>query len=248
MISIKILAVSTWAGCLPSASAVIMLGLMTSAWQIEERVRSLLAKLPPGVTLLAAVKGRSPDQVQAVLRAGIRHLGHNYVQEAASSWQQLGRVGACWHLIGHLQRNKVKRALELFDQIDTVDSERLAQELDRACAATGRRLDVLIEVNSAREENKTGADPLEVPRLARSIDSLQHLRLCGLFTMGPFGPDRERLRQAFRLTRGLFDELKVGRPDFIQLSMGMSDSWELALEEGANVIRLGTALFGPRPT
>jgi len=220
---------------------------MTSTGQIEQRVRSLLTRLPPGVTLLAAVKGRSPDQVQAALRAGLRHLGHNYVQEAAASRQRLGPAGACWHLIGHLQRNKVKRALELFDQIDTVDSERLARELDRACAAAGRRLEVLIEVNSGREENKSGADPAKVPELARVIDGLEHLRLCGLFTMGPFGSDGQRLRQAFRLTRLLFDGLKAGRPDFRQLSMGMSDSWEMALEEGANVIRLGTALFWPRP-
>jgi pyridoxal phosphate enzyme (YggS family) len=217
--------------------------------RITERVAAVLAGLPAGITLVGAVKTRRPDEVAAAVRGGLGHVGHNYVQEAERMREALP-AGLTWHLIGHLQRNKAKRAVELFDMVETLDSLRLAEELERRCAAAGRILPVLIEVNSGREPNKSGVLPEEVPALAGQLDGCPHLRLEGLMTMGPDTGDPENARPYFRTTRRLFEELAAqGRPGQVlhTLSMGMSNSYRVALEEGANVIRLGTLLFGPRP-
>ncbi len=218
--------------------------------QISRNTREILQRLPPGVTLLGAAKGRTPDEIRAALAGGLVELGHNYVQEAARSIDAVGRHCARWHLIGHLQRNKARRAAELFDQIDTLDSAALAEELDKRCAAAGTVLPVLLEINSAAEERKSGVLPDEAEALARRVAGLEHLRLEGLMTMGPLDEDPRRCRQAFRLTRQLLEHLRslhlAGAP-LGQLSMGMSSSWQAAVEEGATQVRLGTALFGPRP-
>jgi pyridoxal phosphate enzyme (YggS family) len=215
---------------------------------IRARVAAILASLPANVTLVAAGKTRSPAELQAAVDAGVTVIGHNYVQEAEDSITALGR-SVRWHFIGHLQRNKAKKAVELFDLIETVDSERLARALDQAAAAAGKRLPVLIEVNSGEEPDKAGALPDQVPALARSLAGCSHLRLEGLMTMGPWDPDGEKMRPHFRLTRQLFDELAgvdLGPGRMETLSMGMSDSYTVAIEEGANLVRIGTALFGSR--
>lgn len=215
---------------------------------IHTHVARILASLPPGVTLVAAGKTRSPAELQAAAEAGVTIIGHNYVKEAEASIAALGhRVR--WHFIGHLQRNKARKAVELFDLIETIDSERLARALDQAAAATGKRLPVLIEVNSGREPGKAGALPEQVPELARALAGFEHLRLEGLMTMGPWDPDGEKMRPYFRLTRQLFAELAgtdLGPGRMQTLSMGMSDSYQVAIEEGANLVRIGTALFGSR--
>jgi pyridoxal phosphate enzyme (YggS family) len=217
--------------------------------RITERVAGLLAGLPEGVTLVGAVKTRTPEEVAAAIRGGLRHIGHNYVQEAERMRAGLS-PGPVWHLIGHLQRNKARKAVEVFDVVETLDSVRLAEELERRCEAADRVLPVLIEVNSGREANKSGALPEEVPVLAEGLTGFPHLRLEGLMTMGPDTGDPELARPHFQTTRRLFEELTVQArpgPALRTLSMGMSNSYRVALEEGANIIRLGTLLFGPRP-
>jgi len=204
--------------------------------------------LPEGVVLVGAVKTRSPQEVAAAMAGGLTHLGHNYVQEAERMKERLPGE-AVGHFIGHLQRNKAKKAVELFDLVETLDSVRLAEELDRRSAAAGRVLPVLIEVNSGREPNKAGVLPEVIDNLAETISRLEHLRLEGLMTMGPDQGDPELARPYFRTTCELFDRL-AGRdlPGTAMkwLSMGMSNSYRVALEEGANIVRLGTILFGPR--
>ena len=196
----------------------------------------------------AAAKTRSADEVRAAIDAGIRVLGYNYVQEAEAIQADI-RADVRWHMIGHLQKNKVKKAVELFDMIETVDSVKLARRLSRVCEQAGKPMPVLIEVNSGREENKNGVLPEDVESLARSIDTLPAVQLQGLMTMGPWVDDPEELRPYFKLTREIFDHLtalKLQNFTMQYLSMGMSDSYHIAIEEGANIVRLGTVLFGPR--
>jgi len=215
---------------------------------IAENVQRILKELPPGVTLVAAAKGRTPQEILEAIDAGIEIVGENYVQEAEAAYAVVGRkVG--WHMIGHLQRNKVKRAVQLFDMIETVDSAKLAAELEKRCARIGRVMPVLIEINSGREPQKSGVLPEEAEELIEEISHFGHLRVRGLMTMGPRTGDPEAARPYFRETKRLFDELKgLGIPnvEMEYLSMGMSNSYKVALEEGANIVRLGTAIFGER--
>ncbi len=216
---------------------------------IADNVRAVLAGLPPGVELVAAAKTRTAAEILEAVAAGIRTIGENYVQEAAAVFPAVGRV-VRWHFIGHLQSNKVKRAVEIFDVIETVDSVSLAAEIDRRAAAAGRTMEVLVEVNSGREARKAGVAPEEVEGLVRSIAPLPHLRVRGLMTMGPFEGDPEDSRPYFVETRKVWEEVRrAGIPgvEMRYLSMGMSNSYRVAIEEGANLVRLGTALFGPRP-
>lgn len=216
--------------------------------QLVEHIRAVLATIPPHVAVEAAAKTRTADEVQAAVEAGVRIIGYNYVQEAQQIKPQV--VGPVqWHLIGHLQKNKVNKAVELFDLIETVDSFELAAALDRRCAVIGKRMPVLIEVNSGREPNKSGALPEEVVELVRRTAELPNLEVRGLMTMGPLLEDPEAMRPYFRLTREIFLEIKalqIPRVKMEILSMGMSDSYRVAIEEGATLVRLGTLLFGPR--
>jgi pyridoxal phosphate enzyme (YggS family) len=216
---------------------------------IVGRTRAILAGIPPRVVVVAAAKTRTPDEVRATLAAGIRVVGENYVQEAEATQAAVGRSSADWHLIGHLQRNKAKAAVRLFDLIQALDSVRLAEAVDAASRAVGRVMPVLVEVNSARELQKSGALPEDVLDLVRALDRLEALRVVGLMTMGPALPNLEPTRLAFRETRGLFETLRAmsfARATMDILSMGMSDSYQVAIEEGATMVRIGTALFGPR--
>jgi len=215
---------------------------------IKENVRALLAELPPGVELEAAAKGQPPEKIKEAIEAGIKIIGENYVQEALVAQRVIGR-SVRWHFIGHLQKNKVKKAVELFDLIETVDSHELALEIERRAAAAGKVMPVLIEVNSGREPQKFGVWPEKVIDLAREIVNLPHLRLMGLMTMGPFTGDPEEARPYFRETRLLFEALKkmnLPNCELRYLSMGMTNSYRVAIEEGANLIRIGTKIFGPR--
>ncbi len=216
---------------------------------VSENVRSLLAELPPGVRLMAAAKGRRPEEVLEAVEAGISLIGENYVQEGVAARSAVG-ARAEWHFIGHLQTNKVRSAVEVFDLIETVDSLRLAREVDRRSAETGKVMPVLIEVNSGRESQKFGVPAEKVAGLARELAGLEHIRLDGLMTMGRLAADPEESRPDFRQTKRLFDELRsLSLPGvrIVTLSMGMSDTYRLAIEEGANLVRLGTRIFGPRP-
>ena len=205
-------------------------------------------EIPASVTIVAACKTRTVIEVETAYQAGLRYFGHNYVQEAQAMLPQL-TIKADWHLIGHLQRNKSKDAVQLFDRIDSVDSTRLAQELEKYCLQAEKVIPVLIEVNSGREVNKSGALPEEVVELAEMICHQPHLRLEGLMTMGPRSGDPQESRPYFVETRRLFEqlaELSLPNTTMRWLSMGMSNSYQAALQEGANMIRLGTAIFGDR--
>jgi pyridoxal phosphate enzyme (YggS family) len=215
---------------------------------IRDNVASLLRELPPGVTLVAAAKSRTPAEVLEAVEAGVAIIGENYVQEAEAAVAAVGRRAA-WHFIGHLQKNKVKKAVEIFDLIETVDSAALAGEIDKRARERGRTMPVFIEVNSGREPQKAGVLPEAAEGLLREIAALPNIRVEGLMTMGPETGEAEDSRPFFRLTRDLFDGLKsLGIPgvNLTRLSMGMSHSYRVAVEEGANMVRLGTRIFGPR--
>ena len=198
--------------------------------------------------MVAAAKGRTIAEAEAAIRAGVTVIGHNYVQEAERMIEVLGDR-AKWHLIGHLQKNKAKKAVGLFDLIETVDSWALAEQIERRCAATGKAMPVLVEVNSGREAAKAGVLPEEVEGLVRRLADLRHLHVQGLMTMGPRFGDPEEARPYFRETKAIFDRIaaaEIPNVEMRTLSMGMSNSYEVAVEEGANVVRIGTKLFGPR--
>jgi hypothetical protein len=216
---------------------------------VEERARRLFSDIPAGVAVVAAAKTRTPDEVRAVLAAGISIVGENYVQETEAAQAAVGRAAARWHLIGHLQRNKAKDAVRLFDLIQTVDSVRLAEAVDAASRALGRVTPILVEVNSAREPQKSGVLPEDATDFVRTLERLEAIHVVGLMTMGPLVADLEALRPAFRETQRLFDKLSrlaLERARMQILSMGMSESYRVAIEEGATMVRVGTALFGPR--
>jgi pyridoxal phosphate enzyme (YggS family) len=210
--------------------------------------KHILETVPSNVTVVAAAKGRTLTEVQAVIQAGITHIGHNYVQEAQPMIEALGD-NATWHMIGHVQRNKAKKAVQLFDVLETVDSLRLAQAIDRRCAAVGKSMPVLVEINSGREASKTGVLPEDVEELVAAITDLEHISIQGLMTMGPRFGDPENARPFFRTARQAFERLSKWNSsniDMRYLSMGMSNSYLVAIEEGANIVRIGTKIFGKR--
>jgi len=207
-----------------------------------------MRELPAGVQLVAAAKTRTVEEIKEAVGAGIRIIGENYVQEAEKVRDAFGS-DVKWHFIGSLQKNKVKKAVELFDMIETVDSFELASEINKRCAAAGRTMDVLIEVNSGSEDQKSGADPVSVRSLAENIARLPNVKIMGLMTMGPFSEEPEDARPYFRSTRKLFEEIKNSNIPGVEmryLSMGMTASYRVAIEEGANMIRIGTKIFGER--
>ena len=199
------------------------------------------------VTIVAVTKGFGPDAVVAARAAGLADVGENRVQEAL---EKMARpelaTGLTWHLIGHLQRNKAKLVPGRFALVHSLDSEELALELDRRAAARGGRQPVLLQVNVAGEEQKSGCAVVDAPALARRLARLEHLALEGLMTMAPFTDDPAVPRRTFRGLRALRDRLKEDGLWLPTLSMGMSGDFATAVEEGATVIRLGTILFGPR--
>lgn len=214
---------------------------------IAENIQRIMKSMPPSVTVLAAAKTRSVQMVQEAYQAGIRHVGHNYVQEAAAMIPVVPEK-LCWHMIGHLQRNKSRQALGLFDMIDSIDSQRLADELEKQAASLGRNVPVMIEVNIGEEEAKSGVQPDRAFQLAQYIRGLSRLKLVGIMTMGPLSGDPENSRAYFKRTARIYEEIKRIQPDMEYLSMGMSHDYRVAVEEGATLVRLGTAIFGERPT
>jgi pyridoxal phosphate enzyme (YggS family) len=198
------------------------------------------------VTLICVTKGIPVERLREALSLGVTDIGENRVQEARGKREALGAgaAGTRWHLIGHLQRNKAKHAVELFDAVHSVDSEPLARELDRHAQAAGKRLEVFVQVNVSGESTKSGVAPGQVVALAETVVSLKGLHLKGLMTIAPLTDDTARIREAFQGLRRLREELRAPAP--LLLSMGMSQDFELAIEEGADLVRIGTALFGPR--
>ena len=215
---------------------------------IKENVTQLLGKLPEGVELVAAAKSRAPEEILEAIETGVKIVGENYVQEAERAYEVIGnRVK--WHFIGTLQRNKVKKAVKIFDMVETVDSVELAREIDKRCAQIGKVMPVLTEINSGREEQKSGVFPEKAEELVREISSLPNIRVEGLMTMGPRVGNPEDSRLYFVETRKVFEklqELDLPNVEMKYLSMGMTNSYKVALEEGANMVRIGTKIFRER--
>ena len=217
---------------------------------LEGRVAAAAARAgrdPAEVTLLGVAKRVAPERVAAALTAGLRDLGENYLQEAVERRGALGpEAGAArWHFIGRLQRNKARAAAAHFDVVQTLDRASLGAALDRGAAAAGRRLDVLVQVNTSGEAQKGGVAPERLPELLDASRDWPHLRVAGLMTLPAATADPEAARPAFAALRALRE--RTGHPELRELSMGMSADFEVAIEEGATIIRIGTALFGPRP-
>ena len=206
------------------------------------------------VTLIAVSKTHGAALVREALSAGASDFGENRVQEAEGKIAEVASREARWHLIGHLQSNKARRAVRLFDVVHTIDSAELVARLEKLCQEEGReRLDALIQVDLGGEETKAGAPPAEVPQIVEAFASCQRLRLTGLMTLPPFFAEAERVRPFFRRLRELRDELARqgafaagGEERAGELSMGMSHDFEVAIEEGATLVRVGTAIFGAR--
>jgi pyridoxal phosphate enzyme (YggS family) len=215
---------------------------------IGDNVQKLLKELPAGVELVAAAKTRTAEEVLAAVEAGIKIIGQNYVQEAEAIYPDIGNK-ARWHFIGHLQKNKVKKAVKIFDMIETVDSVELAQEIDKRCVEIGRVMPVLVEVNSGKEPQKSGVLPEKAEALIKAISGLPNIKVKGLMTMGPRFGNPEDSRPYFVTTKRLFERikaLKIPNVEMKYLSMGMTNSYPVALEEGANLVRIGTLIFGER--
>jgi PLP dependent protein len=215
---------------------------------IAESVQKIKKALPNDIILVAAAKTRTLAEIEAVIAAGLCDIGYNYVQEALPIIEAIGnRVR--WHMIGHLQRNKAKYVADAFDVCQTVDSWRLAKYLDQRCKIVDRILPVLVEINSGEESNKTGVLPGQLDDLVMKISRLQNIKLQGLMTMGPRFGDPEKSRPYFVSTRQAFERIKdkqITNIEMKYLSMGMSNSYLIAIEEGANMVRIGTKLFGER--
>jgi PLP dependent protein len=213
-----------------------------------ERAASRASRRPEGITIVAVSKTFPPEAIRAAYDLGLRHFGENRVQEFEDKQPKLADIGAAWHFIGHLQGNKARRAVNLFDRIDSADSLALGQKLDSAAAAENKRLPILIEVHAGGEQTKSGVAEEEVSALTESLLPFSHLELRGLLAIPPYFDDPERTRPYFRRLRELRDDLsrQIGHPLPV-LSMGMSHDLEVAIEEGATEIRIGTALFGERP-
>ncbi len=201
------------------------------------------------IAIIAVTKTQSVAVIREAVAAGLSVVGENRVQEAVEKAAQLTDLPLEWHLIGHLQTNKVKQAVALFSLIHSVDSERLADEIDRCARLAGKVQDVLIQVNVGGEETKSGIAPSQADHLAVYMDSLPNLRLRGAMTIAPLVEDAEMTRPVFQEMRIIFERLrqKISRPeDFRWLSMGMTHDYRIAVSEGANMIRIGTGLFGAR--
>ena len=229
-------------------------GVAARVAAVRERVAAACARAGRAVgevTLVAAAKGQPIERLRAAVAAGVRHFGENRVQEADEHRAALGELGAglTWHLIGPLQSNKAKPAAALFDVVHSVDRAKIARALDRELAAGGRRVPALVEVNLGREASKAGFPPEGLAAAIRPFADLRHLAIAGVMVIPPPGDTAEGSRPWFRRARALRDEL-AARPEWAGwpglLSMGMSDDFEVAIEEGATHVRVGTALFGPR--
>jgi pyridoxal phosphate enzyme (YggS family) len=215
---------------------------------IRGNINKILSGLPEGVELVAAAKARTPEEVLEAVQSGIKMVGENYVQEAERACEVVGNK-VKWHFIGRLQKNKVKKAVKIFDMIETVDSVEIAREIDKRCQQIGKVMPVLVEINSGEEEQKSGVLPLDAERLIREISGLKNIKVMGLMTMGPRFGNPEDSRPYFIKTREIFDRIKklgLANVEMKYLSMGMTNSYKVAIEEGANIVRIGTKLFGER--
>jgi pyridoxal phosphate enzyme (YggS family) len=221
---------------------------------VKDRVTSAAlacGRDPKAVNLVAVSKTVPADRVLAAINAGVTDLGENYVQEAREKIEALSRETVSWHFIGHLQSNKAKYAVKLFDLIHSVDSLKLAKELDRRARAVGKAQKVLVQVNISGEATKSGIETEQAVALVRQMARLDNLSICGLMTMPPYFNSPEKVRPYFRALKDLHDLIRteaIHNVSMAELSMGMSGDFEAAIQEGATLVRIGTAIFGERGT
>jgi len=216
--------------------------------KISNNVKKLLKETPSDITIVAAVKGRTVEEVQEAIESGIKYIGENYLQEAEKKYPLIGKV-VRWHFIGHIQKRKSKKIVELFDMVETLDSIEVAEEINQEASKIDKIMPVLIEVNSGREQQKSGLTTENVESFIEQISHFKNIKVQGIMTMGPFFEDAEKLRPYFIETRKLFEDIKKKNIQNVEmefLSMGMSSSYKVAIEEGANIIRIGTLIFGSR--
>jgi len=227
-----------------------MIDVAANYRRIVEKVKEAAAKAgrnPSSIRILAAAKSQDIESIRAAIAAGVSLVGENYVQEAEGAKRAIS-AAAEWHMIGHLQRNKCKAAIALFDLIESLDSIALARDLDKEGRKAAKQIRAFVEINLAGEESKTGVAKNQFVALLEEAAKLAHLRIEGLMTVPPLG-EPEDARPYFRELRETLDrvrELRLPNIDLKELSMGMSQDYGVAIEEGATIVRIGTALFGPR--
>ncbi len=218
---------------------------MSVAENLKKVIATIDAVKREPVTLTAVTKNHGVEVMREAIDAGVENIGENRIQEAIEKFETLDRQ-VTKHLIGHLQTNKVKPAVKNFDLIHSVDSIHLAESLNKAALAAGKIQDILIQVNLAKEDSKSGIYEEDLPELVAAVEEMKNLRLRGLMTIAPNFPDVENCRPLFRKMRKIFDEMKATRKNFDFLSMGMTHDYKIAVEEGSNMVRVGTAIFGER--
>jgi pyridoxal phosphate enzyme (YggS family) len=214
--------------------------------KVFENIEKALSKScrKDSVTLVTVTKTVSPERINEAVDSGVTIIGENRVQEALEKFEKVSPK-VIWHLIGHLQRNKVKKALPLFSMIQSIDKIETAREIEKRADGP---VDILIEINSSGEETKSGVEPDRVFQLFDQLKQLKKVVPRGVMTIGPFTSEEKLIRNAFILTRSVFDDLRAGKkiPELQYLSMGMSLDYEIAIEEGSNMVRIGSAIFGER--
>lgn len=230
---------------------------MVTLPQLRERVQEVRRRIgeaaaragrsPDEVILVAVTKGWPRAVVELAVEAGLRDIGESYVQEAMEKKASIP-AGVRFHMVGYLQRNKARKAATMFDVVHSISSLPQASALDHGCREADRVVDVLVQVNVAQDQAKYGIAPGEVGGLLKALEPLDRLRVVGLMTIGPLVDDPQRCRPWFRRLREIRDELALRWPSLCHLSMGMSADFEVAVEEGATMVRIGTLLFGPRTT
>jgi pyridoxal phosphate enzyme (YggS family) len=215
---------------------------------IKQNVKELLDELPADIQLVAAAKTMDASKVMEAIDAGVKIIGENYIQEAEVKYNVIGnRVK--WHFIGHLQNNKIKKAVSIFDMIETVDSAEIASAINKRCIKMGKIMPILIEINSGAEEQKSGVLPENAASVIKEISGFSGIKVMGLMTMGPLAGKPEESRPYFIKTREIFEFIKgldLPGVEMKYLSMGMTNSYNIAIEEGANIVRIGSKIFGQR--
>ncbi len=198
------------------------------------------------IKIVAVSKTFPAEYILELFGSGHKDFGENRVQELIKKKDEIRNVPINWHLVGHLQTNKVKYISNFVYLIHSVDSFKLAEEIDKYAKKNNRIIDVLVQVNTSNEPQKSGIEPEKTPRLCREISSLENIRLCGLMTLAQLTSDTKIIRENFRTLKNLYDELKEKHSDFKYISMGMTSDFEIAIEEGSNMLRIGSAIFGAR--
>lgn len=227
-----------------------MMSVAENLQGIRERIERAAARShrnAEDITLIAVTKTVAAERINEAIQAGVEIIGESRIQEAMDKRENIRPVS--WHMIGHLQTNKVKYAVRIFDMIQSVDSIHLAREINKRCASADRKMPVLIEINTSGEESKYGCAPGKAPELVHAISEMKNLQIRGLMTIGLFSDDPAAVRPCFVSLRQLAEritEMKIPGVGMDILSMGMSSDFELAIEEGSTMVRIGSAIFGAR--